>query len=79
MTIFDIKKISCNFSSSIFGHQYPGSGLDPDPYRIPDSLEMLDPDLYPDPDAINPDPQLCLKQTKNRLKITFLLLAALWW
>ncbi len=34
------KKISAVFFSSIFGHQNPGSGLDPDPY--PDSLEMLD-------------------------------------
>jgi hypothetical protein len=25
----------------------------------PDSLEMLDPDPYPDPDSMNPDPQLC--------------------
>ncbi len=33
---------------SIFGHQNPGSGLDPD------SLEMLDLDSYPDPDSINP-------------------------
>jgi hypothetical protein len=29
--------------------------LDPDL----DSLEMLDPDPYPDPDSMNPDPQLC--------------------
>jgi hypothetical protein len=40
------KKIVCCiliFSLSVFGHQNPGSGLDPDPY--PDPLEMLDPDL----------------------------------
>ncbi len=30
--------------------------LDPDP----DSLEMLDPDPYPDPVSMNPDPQLWL-------------------
>jgi hypothetical protein len=32
--------------------------LDPDPYPYPDldSLEMLDPDPYPDPDSMNPDP-----------------------
>ncbi len=35
------------FSSSIFGHQYPGSRLDPDPHS------------YPDPDLMNPDPQHC--------------------
>ncbi len=33
--------------SSIFGHQNPGSGLDPD------SLEMLDPNPYQDPDSMN--------------------------
>jgi hypothetical protein len=42
--------------SSVFGHQNPGSGLDPDPYPDqypnPDSLEILD------LDSINPDPQL---------------------
>jgi hypothetical protein len=43
------KKISAVFFSSVFGHQNPGSGLDSDP----DSLEMPDPYL-------NPDPQLCL-------------------
>ncbi len=38
------KKMSAVFFfSSIFGHQNPGCGLDPD------SLEMLDPDRYPDP------------------------------
>jgi hypothetical protein len=26
----------------------------------PDSLEMLDPDPYSDPDLMNPDPQLCI-------------------
>ncbi len=31
----------------------------PDPDR--DSLEMLGPDPYPDPDSMNPDPQHCLK------------------
>jgi hypothetical protein len=30
---------------------------EPDPYQYLDSLEMLDPDPYPGPDAINPDPQ----------------------
>jgi hypothetical protein len=30
-------KISAVFFSSVFGHQIPGSGLDPDP----DSLEMM--------------------------------------
>ncbi len=44
------------FFSSVFGHQNPGSGLDPD------SLEMLDKDPYPDPDSINPDPQLYFLQ-----------------
>jgi hypothetical protein len=39
----------------IFGHQT----LDP----YPDSLEMLDPDPYPDPDSINPDPQHCGPRT----------------
>ncbi len=38
------------FSSKVFGHQNPGSGLDPD------SFEMLDP--YPDPDSMNPNPKL---------------------
>ncbi len=46
------KKIVCCIFSSVFGHQNPGSGLDPDP----DSLEMPDP--YPD--SMNPVPQLCL-------------------
>jgi hypothetical protein len=41
--IYKRRKISAVvFSSSIFGHQNPGSGLDPDP----DALEMLD--LYSD-------------------------------
>ncbi len=40
-------------SSSVFGHQNPGSGLDPDS----DSFEKLD----TDPDSMNPDPQLCLQ------------------
>ncbi len=38
------------------------------PHPDPDSLEMLDPDLYPDsmnpdpyPDSMNPDPQCCLR------------------
>jgi hypothetical protein len=26
----------------------------------PDSLEMLDTDKYPDPDSLNPDPQICI-------------------
>ncbi len=34
--------------SSVFGHQNPGSGLDPDLDPYLDSLEMLDPDPYPD-------------------------------
>ncbi len=38
----------CIFSSSSFGHQNPGSGL------YPDLLDMVD----PDPDSMNPDPQL---------------------
>ncbi len=37
--------------SSIFGHQNPGSGMDPDP----DPLEMLVPDPYSD--SMNPDPK----------------------
>ncbi len=49
------KKIFCRFfSSSVFRHQNPRSALDPD------SLEMLDPIPYPDPDSMNPDPQLWL-------------------
>ncbi len=44
-------KLELYFFSSVFCHQNPGSGLDPE------SLEMLDPD--PDQDSINPDPQLC--------------------
>ncbi len=44
------EKIQLYFLSSVFDHQKPGSGLDPNP--DPDSLEMLD------PDSINPDPQL---------------------
>jgi hypothetical protein len=47
------KKNSVFLFSSDFGHQNPGSGLDPDPY--PDSLEM------PDPDSMNPDPQFWLE------------------
>jgi hypothetical protein len=44
---FNQKKFSSVFfSSSVFGHQNPGSGLDP--YPDPDSIEMLDPDPYPD-------------------------------
>ncbi len=27
------------------------------PYPDPASLEMLDPDPYPEPDSMNPDPQ----------------------
>jgi hypothetical protein len=46
------------FFSSVFGHQNPGSGLDP----YPDSVEMLD----PDPDLMNPDPQLWLKLKRTR-------------
>jgi hypothetical protein len=49
---------------SVFGHPT----LDPDwiPDWIPDSdsLYMLDPDPYPDPDSMNPDPQLCQKLQK---------------
>ncbi len=52
--IFDPKNITKNISAvffcSIFGHQNPRSGLDPDP----GSLEMPDP--YPN--SMNPDPQL---------------------
>ncbi len=45
------KKIfSCNFQFLVI------KTLDPDP----DSLEMLDPDPYPDPVSMNPDPQLWL-------------------
>jgi hypothetical protein len=50
----DQKRFFLNFScifSSIFGHQYTGSGFDPDQ----DSLEMLD----PDPNSMNPDPTHC--------------------
>jgi hypothetical protein len=55
IAIFEIKKnCSSVFFSSVFGYQYLGSRLDPD------SLEMLDPDPYPDPDSMNPDPELCL-------------------
>ncbi len=52
------KEISAVFFSTIFGHQNPGSGLEPnsDPYQ--DSLKMLDPDTYPDPDSMSPEPQL---------------------
>ncbi len=46
-------KLSAVFFSSIFGHQKPVSGLDPDLYPDRDSLEMLD----PDPNSMNPDPQ----------------------
>ncbi len=42
--------MSAVFFPSVFGHQNPGSGLDPDP----NSHEMLDP--YPD--SMIPDPQL---------------------
>jgi hypothetical protein len=45
------------FLSSVFGHQNPGPGLDPD------SLQMLDLNPYPDPDSFNPDPQLWLNFT----------------
>jgi hypothetical protein len=38
----------------LFVHQNPVSGLNPDP----DALELLDPDPYPDPDSVNPVPQL---------------------
>jgi hypothetical protein len=38
-----LNKFSAIFFSYIFGHQNPGSGLDPDPYPDRDSLEMLDP------------------------------------
>jgi hypothetical protein len=36
------KKFSAVFFFSTFNHKYPG------PEPDPDSLEMLDPDLYPD-------------------------------
>ncbi len=36
--------------------------LDPDP----DSLEMLNPDLYPDPYSMNPDPQHCEKDPDKK-------------
>ncbi len=52
----DISKFQLYFFSSVFGHQNPGSGLDPDP--DPDSLEMLDRDPYPNLDSMNSDPQL---------------------
>jgi hypothetical protein len=39
------KKILLYFFSFVFGHQNYGSGLDPN------SLAMLDPDPYPDPDS----------------------------
>jgi hypothetical protein len=42
----------------MFGHQNPGSELQSDP----DSLKMLDPDPYLDPDSMNPDPQQWLKE-----------------
>jgi hypothetical protein len=32
---------------------------DPYPYPYPDSLKMLDPDPFSDPDSMNPDPQRC--------------------
>jgi hypothetical protein len=34
----------------------PWTGLDPDPNS--DTLEMLDPNPYPDPDSMNRDPEL---------------------
>jgi hypothetical protein len=40
---------------SIFGHQNPGSGLDPDWIQIGIQPKMLDPD--PDPYQMNTDPQ----------------------
>jgi hypothetical protein len=43
----DVKNFQLYFFSAIFGDQNPGSGLDPD------SLEMLDPDPYPDLDLMN--------------------------
>ncbi len=52
----DIKKISAVFFSSVFGRQNPRSGLNPN--LDSDSLEMLDPVPYPDPDSMNPGPQL---------------------
>jgi hypothetical protein len=55
MEIFFLDQTKFSFvclSSSTFGHQNPGS----DPYRDPDSLEMLD----LDPDSMNPDAQLCI-------------------
>ncbi len=51
---FLIKKIfHLYFSSYVLGHQNPGQTIIPRPVD-PDSLEMLD----PDPDSVNPDPQL---------------------
>jgi hypothetical protein len=45
-----------------------------DPYPDMDSLEMVDPDPCPDPDSINPDPQLCLivnSQPDEHMKVYF--------
>jgi hypothetical protein len=76
IAILDQKKLTKNFQlyffSSVFGHQTPRSGLDLDPEL--DSLKMLDPNPYKDPDSMNPDPQLCLEANKfscfrNKLKI----------
>ncbi len=48
---FDQKKIRKKFFSYSSRHQNPRSG------SVPDSLFMLDPDPYPDPDS-----QLCLSE-----------------
>ncbi len=60
---FLIKKDSKNFQLYFFVFSVwssnPESGLDPDP----DSLKMLDPDPYPDPESMNPDPQHCFAET----------------
>jgi hypothetical protein len=58
IAILDTKKIfCCIFFLQFLVIKNPGSGLDPDP----DSLEMLDPyldpDPYPYPDSMNADPQ----------------------
>jgi hypothetical protein len=50
LQFFIQKNFHLYFFSLVFGHQNPGSGLDP--YPDPDSLKILDPDQYLDPDAI---------------------------
>jgi hypothetical protein len=63
---FLIKKryitISAAFFFLNFGHQNPGSGLDPGP----DSIEMLD----PDPDSMDLDPQHCIAGCSETVRIT---------